>query len=389
MVMIQRAILPALKKYLGQFPAVALLGPRQVGKTTLALEIVKNSKSDYLDLESDVDLNKLQQPELYFQNHLDELIVLDEVQQAPNIFKTIRSQIDKQKRQNKNSNLFLLLGSASIDLLQQSGESLAGRIAYLELTPFNLFEVGTENIKKLWVRGGFPDSYLKAENQDSFIWRQQFIKTYLERDIPKIGPRIPSETLKRFWTMLAHEQGGLLNQAKLAGNLGVDGKTVANYLDILVDLFLVRKLTPWYSNLGKRLVKSPKVYIRDSGLLHTLLGIENYDELLSNPVIGSSWEGFVIENILQILTPGTESFFYRTSNGAEVDLVLQNKKGEIVFIEVKFGLKPTVSKGLYSAMDDLKPKKVFVVYSGSEKYPISSNVSAISLKEVLEFCIDF
>lgn len=387
--MIQRTISSELKKFLSQFPAVALLGPRQVGKTTLALEIAKNTKSNYLDLESDSDLNKLLQPELYFQSHSNELIILDEVQQSPNIFKTIRSQIDKQKRENRNSNLFLLLGSASIDLLQQSGESLAGRIAYLELNPFNLTEVGAENMGKLWLRGGFPDSYLKTEAQNSFIWRQQFIKTYLERDIPKIGPRIPAETLKRFWTMLAHEQGGLLNQAKLAGNLGVDGKTVANYLDILIDLFLVRKLKPWYSNLGKRLIKSPKVYIRDSGLLHNLLGIENFDQLLGNPVIGSSWEGFVIENISQTLKQGTESYFYRTSNGAEVDLVLQNNKGEIVFIEVKFGLRPAVSKGLYSAIDDLKPKKVFVVYSGSEKYPINTDIYAVSLEETLEFCSNF
>jgi len=389
MVMIPRLLFPDLKKYLRQFPAVALLGPRQVGKTTLAMEIAKDKESIYLDLESEADLNKLQQAQLYFQNNFDKLLILDEVQQSPNIFKTIRSQIDIQKRNSRASSLFLLLGSASIELLQQSGESLAGRIAYLELNPFNVLEIGADNIQKLWIRGGFPDSYLNTEDQSSFIWRQQFIKTYLERDIPKIGPRIPAETLKRFWTMLAHEQGGLLNQAKLAGNLGVDSKTITNYLDILVDLFLVRKLRPWHSNLAKRLVKSSKVYIRDSGLLHTLLGIENYNDLASNPSIGKSWEGFVIENILQVLKPQTESYFYRTSNGAEVDLVLQNAKGELVFIEVKFGLKPTVSKGLYFAIDELKPKNIFVIYSGSEKYLINSNIEAIGLNEALEFCINF
>ena len=302
--MIARTAYLRVKELLAAFPAVALLGPRQAGKTTLARALADAlpTRAVYLDLELPSDRAKLSDPELYLSAHEDRLVILDEIQRAPDLFQVLRGIIDQRRRKDIRAGEFLLLGSASMDLLQQSAESLAGRIAYLELTPFILPEVqslGPPAMDRLWVRGGFPDSYLAADDLASFQWRMAFIQTYLERDVPALGPRVPAETLHRFWRMLAHNQGQLLNAARLAAGLGVSGQTVARYLDILVDLLLVRRLQPWTANLAKRLVRSPKVFVRDSGIVHALLGVTDQEQLLGHPVVGSSWEGFVIENLLQ------------------------------------------------------------------------------------------
>src|SRR5215471_12029909 len=307
--MIQRLAKARLIQLLARFPAVALLGPRQVGKTTLALSLTGEPETDesplYLDLELPSDRTKLADPELYLSEHEGRLVILDEIHRLPGIFQTLRGLIDRRRRKGKRSGQFLLLGSASIDLLQQSAETLAGRIAYMELTPFlerEIADLAPNAGQSLWVRGGFPDSFLSQTDGESFEWREAFIQTYLERDVPSLGPRVPAETLHRFWQMLGHNQGQMLNSAQLAAGLGISGQTVARYLDIMVDLLLVRRLQPWSSNVGKRLVRSPKVYVRDSGLLHALLGIRDQEMLLGHPVVGSSWEGMLIENILSSVT---------------------------------------------------------------------------------------
>ena len=382
--MIQRYVAPLLQEYLDEFPAVALVGPRQVGKTTLALETADQYTAIYLDLEADADRIKLSDPVLYLSKYPDELLILDEVHRLPNLFQNLRGLIDQRRRQGKRNGSFLLLGSASIDLLRQSGESLAGRIAYLELTPLHLLEIDATHADILWLRGGFPDSYLSRTDAASLRWRLNFIRTYLERDIPQFGPRIPAETLRRFWTMLAHAQGGPFNASKLAGNLGVDGKTTARYLDLLVDLLLVRRLPPWHKNVGKRLIKSPKVYVRDTGLVHALLGLEQLDDVLGHPVVGASWEGFVIENILSVVPDTVIANFYRTSGGAEVDLVLSFPRKEVWAIEIKRSLSPHVEKGFYYACEDVNATKRFVVYPGIDRFPLSPNIEVISLIEMMK-----
>ena len=382
--MIRRYNESLLEEYLSEFPAVALVGPRQVGKTTLALETADRYRSIYLDLESEADCIKLSDPVLYLAKHPDKLLILDEVHRLPNLFQELRGLIDQRRRQGKRNGSFLLLGSASIDLLWQSGESLAGRIAYLELTPLHRLEIEPDNADTLWLRGGFPDSYLSRTDAASLRWRLNFIRTYLERDIPQFGPRIPAETLRRFWTMLAHAQGGAFNAAKFAGNLGVDGKTIASYLDLLVDLLLVRRLPPWHKNIGKRLVKSPKVYVRDSGIVHALLGLETLDDLLSHPVVGASWEGFVIENVLSIIPSTVVANFYRTSGGAEVDLVLTFPKKEVWAIEIKRSLSPTVEKGFYYACEDIEATQRFVIYPGMDRFPLSHQIEVISLLGLMQ-----
>ena len=366
--------------------AVGLLGPRQVGKTTLALEIARERPSIYLDLESPADRAKLAEPELYLANHTDKLIILDEVQRMPELFRVLRGAIDKGRRQGRRTGQFLILGSASLELLQQSSESLAGRIAYRELTPLLADEVGGAAGKKLdalWVRGGFPESWFAANDTASLEWRQAFIRTYLERDIPQLGPRIPAETLRRFWTMLAHEQGGLFHAAKLAAALGLSGQTVGRYLDLMTDLLLVRRLSPWAENVGKRLVRSPKVYVRDSGLVHALLGLPTLDALLGHPVAGQSWEGLAIENLLAAAPAGTAAWFYRTAAGAEVDLVLDFGGGKRWAVEIKRGLAPKLAHGFHYAVADLKPAASWVVYSGCDRYPLAEGVEAICLQEMM------
>lgn len=380
--MLKRMLSHHLEDAIAHTPAVALLGPRQVGKTTLALEVGQGFDALYIDLESEQDRAKLAQPELYLADHQDKLVILDEVHRAPGLFPVLRGLIDRARRSGRKASQYLLLGSASLDLLKQSGESLAGRIAYLELAPFNVLETRDHRVDELWIRGGFPDSLLAPDASRSLRWRQDFIRTYLERDIPQFGPRIAAETLRRLWGMLAHHQGGLLNTAQFARNLGVDAKTAASYLDLLVDLLIVRRLPSWHANVGKRLVKSPKVYVRDSGLVHALLNIHDKEALLAHPVVGQSWEGFIVENLLICAADKAHGYFYRTSGGAEIDLLLAWPDGSLWAVEVKRSLSPKVERGFHAACEDLAPIRKFVVYPGSERYRIAPDIEAISLAEL-------
>ncbi len=367
-------------------PAVALLGPRQVGKTTLAQTLAGNRSALYLDLENTEDLLKLSDPYAFLSIHSDELVIVDEIQRSPDLFMVLRGLIDKNRRAGRKGDQFLLLGSASIDLLRQSSESLAGRISYIELSGLNVLEVPSakpEDIHRLWLRGGFPESYLAETDSISMDWLENLIRTYLERDIPQMGFRVPAVRLRRLWTMLAHLQGEGVNFSKLGGNLGVDGKTIASYVDILVDLLLVRRLEPWHANVKKRLVKSPHYYIRDSGILHRLLGISNYDSLLSNPVLGKSWEGFVIENIISVLPSQVEVYFYRTAVGAEIDLLLKLSSKELWAIEIKNSVAPKIKKGFHLACEDVRATRKYVVYGGVDEFPIENGTVVISLKNLL------
>lgn len=380
--MIPRILESRLRRLLRTFPAVGLLGPRQVGKTTLAQTIAQNADNLYLDLENPVDLEKLTDARGYLQARQGRLVVLDEVQRAPGLFQVLRGVIDERIRHGEQAGQFLLLGSASMELLRQSGESLAGRIAYIELSSLDIREVGPEDQDRLWARGGFPRAFLADDDEASAVWREQFIRTYLERDVPAHGPRIPAETLRRFWTMLAHGQGGLLNAASLAGSLAVDGKTVAKYLDLMVDLLLVRRLPPFHANVRKRLVKSPKVYVRDSGIVHTLLRLDDEESVLGHPVAGMSWEGFALETLIRAAPDRTRASFYRTATGVEIDLILELPRNRLWAIEFKRGLAPKVNRGLWTAVEDLEPDRTFVVYSGDERYPMTKGVEAIGLREM-------
>jgi len=382
--MIVRTLHDKLLAALTHFPAVVLLGPRQVGKTTLALEIGKTLDALYLDLESEQDRAKMVHPELYLSDHQDRLVILDEVHRVPGLFPLLRGLIDSARRAGRKSGQYLLLGSASLDLLKQSGETLAGRIAYLELAPFGVLETAAFPLDDLWVRGGFPDSLLAETATESLRWRTNFIRTYLERDIPQFGPRIAAETLRRFWVMLAWQQGGLLNSADFARNLGVDVKTINSYIDLLVDLLLVRRLTPWHGNIGKRLVKSPKVSVRDSGLLHALLSIPDKETLLSHPVIGQSWECFAIENILAAAPDDVQGCFYRTGGGAEIDLLLPWPNGSLWAIEIKRSMSPKLERGFHLACADLNPSRKIVVYPGKERYRLAPDIEAMSLRDIAQ-----
>lgn len=382
--MIERAYRKSVEEALENQAGVVLLGPRQVGKTTLAQNIAESRDAVYLDMEREADRQVLEEPDLYLDEQMGRLVVIDEVQILPDLFKALRGQIDRRRRQGYRNGQFLLLGSASNTLLHQSAESLAGRVSYHELTPFMLGEIGAGAMSTLWLRGGFPDSYLAKSDRTSLTWREDFIRTYLERDIPSFGLRIPAETLRRFWTMLAHEQGGLLNAARLAGNLGVSGQSVARYLDLLVDLMLVRRLPPWHSNAKKRLVKSPKVYIRDTGLTHALLGIEAQEDLLGHPVIGGSWEGFCIENLISAAPSGTEASFYRSSVGAEIDLVLKLPQGQIWGIEIKRTTSPKITRGFHIAAEELGVSERILVYADEKEVPGQGGVRAMPLARALE-----
>lgn len=387
--MIKRKCQDSIIELLNESPAVGILGPRQVGKTTLAEEIALSISPNpiYLDLESPTDLAKLTEPEAYFDLHKGKLIILDEIQRTPELFAVLRGVIDRRRREGFRTAQFLILGSASLDLLKQASESLAGRIAYQELTGINSLEINNlkdTNQENLWLRGGFPDSLLAKTDAASFRWRQNFISTYLERDVPQFGSRIPAVTLRRLWTMLAHHQGGQLNTAQLGASLGITIPTVKRYIELLEDLFLVRTLFPWSGNVGKRLVKTPKVYIRDSGLTHALLNLTTLDDLVGHPIVGASWEGFVIENILSCLPQGVTSWFYRTSAGAEIDLVIEVNHQERYAIEVKRSLSPTVSKGFYLGCEDVKATKRYVVYPGKERYPSTAGIIVTSLAELME-----
>lgn len=379
--MFERKIFQQVEENLTLQAAVALMGPRQVGKTTLALQLGEKYNALYLDLENSDDRARLENPILFFENNEDRLIILDEIHRMPEIFQTLRGVIDAGRRKGKRTGRFLILGSASIDLLKQSGESLAGRIAYIDLTPLTAIEIPNDrpSREQLWLRGGFPDSFLAKKDKDSLRLRKNFIRTYLERDIPIFGPRVPAETMERLWTMLAHLQGTTLNASDLARSLQVSAQSVTRYIDLLVDLLLVRRLQPYHTNIGKRLVKTPKVYIRDSGLVHALLGIENYAQLAGNPIYGLSWEGFVLENLLSVLPWRANAFFYRTAVGAEIDLLIEHGNGEIWAVEIKRSLAPKVGRGFHQAKEDLKPIKTFVVHAADDRYTMANGAEAISI----------
>lgn len=370
-------------------PAVALMGPRQVGKTTLAFEISQNMPSVYLDLENRLDLQKISDIEAFHAANRDKLIILDEVHRAPEIFAPIRGIIDKERRAGNRTGQFLFLGSASIDLLKQSSETLAGRISYIELHGVNALEYlqdagDFQKLNALWLRGGFPDSLLSMDDTISLEWRYDFIKTYLERDIPQFGPRIPSTTLERFWMMLAHSQGTSINASKIAANIEVSNTTIARYIDLLTDLLLIRKIQPYSTNIKKRLVKSPRIYVRDSGITHALLNISTYNDLLGHPIVGKSWEGFVVENIASNLPSGVNLYYYRTAGGAEIDLVIEFSSKERWAVEIKRGTSLNLSRGFFEACEDIKPTQKFVVYAGGDHFPMKDDVMAISIYGLME-----
>lgn len=381
--MYQRQTHQAVLSALDAQAAVVLLGPRQVGKTTLALDIAERRPSVYLDLEREADRQILTEPDLYLDEQAGRLVILDEVQRMPGLFETLRGQIDMRRRKGFRTGQFLLLGSASHVLLHQSAESLAGRVRYIEMPPLLLDEVGPDRLNDLWLRGGFPDSFQAGSDRDSLAWREDFLRTYLERDIPALGPRIPAATLRRLWTMLAHAQGGLLNAAALAEGLGVSGQTVGRYLDLLVDLMLVRRLPPWHENVGKRLVRSPKVFVRDSGLVHALLNLGTMESLLGHPAVGGSWEGFCIEALIAAAPTGSEPFFYRTAAGAELDVVLRVPGQGIWAIEIKRTTAPKVSRGFHLAVADIKADRKMLVYAGDREVPAGDGLRAMPLAAAL------
>jgi uncharacterized protein len=381
--MIRRRLHNELTSRLNEVSAVALLGPRQVGKTTLALDVAQQRPSVYLDLESEADRTKLSDPDAYLGRNVDKLVILDEVHRMPNIFAALRGSIDRGRRAGIKTGRFLLLGSGSIELLSQSSESLAGRISYIEMGPLDAIEVASNMQEQLWLRGGFPDSFLAATDTISGQWRRDFIRTYLERDIPQFGLRIAAETLRRFWTMLAHHQSGLFNASEFARALGVDAKTVSSYLDLFVDLLLVRRLEPWHGNVAKRLVKTPRMYVRDSGVVHTLLGLPGYEDVVSHRIAGASWEGFVIENLIAAAPPGTQANFFRTAAGAEVDLLLTIPGAGVWAFEAKRSLAPTLERGFYHACEDLQPTRKIVVYPGTETYPMKGGADVMSLTDAM------
>ena len=384
--MIERSLANTLLDSLSRFPVVGLMGARQVGKTTLARDLVTHlaGGSVYLDLERPSDLAKLNEAELYLEMHAGELVILDEVHRKPDLFPVLRALVDADRRNGR----FLVLGSASLEMIRQSSESLAGRIIYHELAPFALQEVGNadDDIRRLWSRGGFPMSYLAPSDKDSFMWREAFIRTYLERDIPSLGLRIPSTVLGRFWQMVAHSHGQLWNASKIASGLGVKGHAVRHYLDILQETFLVRQLLPFHANLKKRLVKAPKVYLRDSGLLHALLGLQSIDDLMGHPSVGSSWEGWVIEQILSMTPSQWKASFYRTSAGAEIDLVLSppGNRSPIAF-EIKFSSDPKPERGFWSGIADLGCTEAYVICPTTESYPLDRNVHTLPVRVLPRF----
>lgn len=363
---------------------VAIIGPRQVGKTTLACEIADESNALYLDLEDRTDRQKLQDPSMFLERYEDRLVILDEIHRVPDLFGDLRGIVDRGRRTGSGTGRFLVLGSASVDLLRQSGESLAGRIAYVEMGPLDILELGpgTDTLVELWVRGGYPNSLLARDSATSFKIRRHFIRTYLERDVALFGPRLPPAAVERLWTMLAHRQGGILNASRLASALGTSPQTVTRYVDMLVGLLLVRRLPPLLANVGKRLVKSPKVYVRDSGLAHSLLSISDFERLAGHPVVGQSWEGFVIENLLAVAPDRTLGSFYRTAAGAEADLVLDLPDGKRWAIEVTRSMAPSLTKGFRNAIADLSPACSFVVYPGEARYPRTAEVEVIGLREL-------
>ena len=393
--MIHREAYEPVRHRLAQFDSVAIIGPRQVGKSTLARQIAQEhgDNARYLDLEQPSDRQMLEDPEDYFNQYAEHLIILDEIQRAPEIFQVLRGQIDQRRRMEGRGGKFLILGSASMDLLRQSSESLAGRISYVELVPLHLREIirnkqandlsDNQFIDDLWLKGGFPESYTRQDQEASLQWRLDFIQTYLERDIPQFGLQVATDQLARFWRMLANDQGELFNAQRFARSLGVSGHTIARYLDLLEKLLLVRSLQPWSVNTGKRLIKSPRPFVRDTGILHALLNLRDMDSLRTHSVSGKSWEGFVIESLIAAANNKARPCFYRTSAGAEADLVLEFSPGKCWAIEVKLSSAPTVDRGFHNAADDVEAERRILVHRGREKFGMRGEIEAMPLLQAM------
>jgi len=384
--MIARQYLSMLSQRLQESPAVVLLGPRQVGKTTLALQLSEQwpGGSTYLDLERPADRMRLDDADAFLRAQGRKLVILDEIHRMPGLFEVLRGIIDERRRTGQRFGHFLLLGSASLDLMQQSSETLAGRVAYVDLGPLQALEWAPNNLDTLWLRGGFPESLLAANDAASLRWREDFVRSYLQRDVPMFAPRLPAETVGRLWTMLAHQQGALLQQSRLASGLGISSPTLDRYIDLLVDLQLVRRLRPWSGNTGKRLVKAPKVYVRDSGLVHALLGLETLHDLAGHPVCGMSYEGFCIDNLLAAAGNMVTPYTYRTHAGAEIDLLLERGGKPWMAIEIKRSTSPSLSKGFEIACDDLGITQRHVVYPGTDSFPMRHGAQAIGLVELMQ-----
>jgi uncharacterized protein len=384
--MIARDALTTLSKRLHEAPAAVLLGPRQVGKTTLALELAENwaSGAVYLDLERPADRLRLDDADGFLRGQGNKLVILDEIHRMPGLFEVLRGIIDQRRRDGQRFGQFLLLGSASLDLMQQSSETLAGRVAYVDIGPVHALEWPTQDLDALWLRGGFPDSLLAADDAASLRWRDDFVRSYLQRDVPLFAPRLPAETIGRLWTMLAHQQGALLQQSRLASGLGVSSPAVDRYIDLLVDLQLVHRLRPWSGNIGKRLVKAPKLYVRDSGLVHALLGLESMHALAGHPVCGPSYEGFCISNLLAAAGPACAAYSYRTHAGAEIDLLLEKAGKPWMAIEIKRSSAPALSKGFDIACTDLQVAQRYVVYPGIDRFLLRYGTQAVGLTELMQ-----
>lgn len=389
--MIERNLQEKLLNALQSTPVTALLGPRQVGKTTLALTVgaIMNKETSYLDLQSDSDFNKLTDAEAFLKRFDGKLLIIDEVQRKPDLFRLLRGVIDERKRKGESTGQFLLLGSASRDLLQQSSETLAGRIRYLELSPFTVAELiqnqGKEfNLSTFWLRGGFPDSYLASSDVESWNWRSDFISTYMERDLPMMGVGIQPAQLKRFWKMLAHYNGNQINLSELGRSLELSHTTIKSHLDILTQFYMVRQLQPWSGNIKKRLVKSPKIYLRDTGILHSLHNISNEELLMNHPSMGASWEGLVTESILSVLDNRWSFSYYRTATRQEIDLVLESPEGEVWAIEIKCASAPRLGRGFCEACKDIGAIHKWIVNANNDQYPLNDGVEVIGLMQFLE-----
>ena len=361
---------------IGRSPVTALLGPRQAGKTTLARLLAESRSATFFDLESQPDMRRLQNPELALST-LDGLVVIDEIQVMPKLFAALRVLVDRPLNRAR----FLILGSASPDIVKNVSETLAGRVEFIELDPFDLAEVGAEHWRALWVRGGFPRSFLAASDVDSAAWREGFIRTFLERDIPQLGFAIPAATMRRYWTMLAHYHGQTWNASELGRAMGLSDKTVRSYLDLLTGAFMVRQLQPWYANIGKRQVRAPKIYLRDTGLLHGLLGLPDWASLLAHPRVGASWEGFAIEQALRAIRPA-EAYFWATHGGAELDLLFFHR-GRRYGVEAKFSEAPEVTRSMHIALDDLALDHLWVLHPGPHTYPVHEKISVCSLADLV------
>ena len=373
----RKSYLEQLSVAVRRSPITALLGPRQCGKTTLARMFGEVRKAIIFDLESQPDLRRLQNPEMIL-GSLQVIVILDEIQVMPELFNVLRVLVDRPENQAR----FLILGSASPGIIKNVSETLAGRVELVELSGFDLQETGVDSWKKLWLRGGFPRSFLANSDEDSLVWREGFIQTFLERDIPQLGIKIPSTAMRRFWTMLAHYHGQTWNASALARSMGLSDKTVRSYLDILTGTFMVRQLQPWYENLGKRQVKAPKIYLRDSGLLHGLLSLPDLHSLSGHPQVGASWEGFALEQVLRSIRPA-EAFFWATHCGAELDLFFLYR-GRRYGVEIKFSEAPKVTKSMRIALEDLSLNHLWIIYPGLQAYPVNEKITVLPLCDVVD-----